>query len=88
MQSLKPGTPGDMFDLALDRIEIVGHHGCDLVIRGRCAEASEIGHRNRSGIELARTLRIADGPDEVHRVLIAKNVIGAYEHGDGWDFGN
>jgi acyl-CoA dehydrogenase len=35
----------------------------------------------------ARTLRIADGPDEVHRVLIAKNVIGAYEHGDGWDFG-
>jgi acyl-CoA dehydrogenase len=36
----------------------------------------------------ARTLRIADGPDEVHRVLIAKNVIGAYEHGDGWDFGN
>jgi acyl-CoA dehydrogenase len=36
----------------------------------------------------ARTLRIADGPDEVHRVLIAKNVIGAYEHGDGWDFGS
>jgi len=36
----------------------------------------------------ARTLRIADGPDEVHRVLIAKHVIGAYEHGDGWDFGN
>jgi acyl-CoA dehydrogenase len=36
----------------------------------------------------ARTLRIADGPDEVHRVLIAKNVIGAYEKGDGWDFGN
>jgi acyl-CoA dehydrogenase len=36
----------------------------------------------------ARTLRIADGPDEVHRVLIAKNVIGAYEHGEGWDFGN
>ena len=36
----------------------------------------------------ARTLRIADGPDEVHKVLIAKNVIGAYENGDGWDFGN
>jgi acyl-CoA dehydrogenase len=36
----------------------------------------------------ARTLRIADGPDEVHKVLIAKNVVGAYEHGDGWDFGN
>src|SRR5579872_4612290 len=36
----------------------------------------------------ARTLRIADGPDEVHRILIAKNVLGQYARGDGWDFGN
>jgi acyl-CoA dehydrogenase len=36
----------------------------------------------------ARTLRIADGPDEVHRILIAKNVLGRYESGEGWDFGN
>ena len=36
----------------------------------------------------ARTLRIADGPDEVHRILIAKNVLGQYEKGEGWDFGN
>ena len=36
----------------------------------------------------ARTLRIADGPDEVHKILIAKNVLGQYEQGDGWDFGN
>jgi acyl-CoA dehydrogenase len=35
----------------------------------------------------ARTLRIADGPDEVHKVLIAKNVLGAYADGKGWDFG-
>ncbi len=34
----------------------------------------------------ARTLRIADGPDEVHKVLIAKNVLGAYRNGQGWDF--
>jgi acyl-CoA dehydrogenase len=35
----------------------------------------------------ARTLRIADGPDEVHKILIAKNVLGAYRNGRSWDFG-
>ena len=36
----------------------------------------------------ARTLRIADGPDEVHKILIAKNVLGRYDQGETWDFGN
>jgi acyl-CoA dehydrogenase len=37
----------------------------------------------------ARTLRIADGPDEVHKVLIAKNVLNRYRRLEqGWDFGN
>ncbi len=36
----------------------------------------------------ARTLRIADGPDEVHKILIAKNVVHRYERGESWDFGN
>ena len=36
----------------------------------------------------ARTLRIADGPDEVHKILIAKNVFSKYHRGTGWDFGN
>ncbi|TFG98185.1 MAG: acyl-CoA dehydrogenase [Myxococcales bacterium] len=35
----------------------------------------------------ARTLRIADGPDEVHRILIAKNVLKRYPAGESWDFG-
>ena len=35
----------------------------------------------------ARTLRIADGPDEVHKILIAKNVLAQYHRGAGWDFG-
>jgi acyl-CoA dehydrogenase len=34
----------------------------------------------------ARALRLADGPDEVHRVLIAKHVLARYEHGGSWDF--
>jgi acyl-CoA dehydrogenase len=36
----------------------------------------------------ARTLRIADGPDEVHKILIAKNVLRRHDAGESWDFGN
>jgi len=36
----------------------------------------------------ASTLRIADGPDEVHKILIAKNVLRSYHMDRGWDFGN
>jgi acyl-CoA dehydrogenase len=34
----------------------------------------------------ARTLRLADGPDEVHRILIAKSIVHHYEKGESWDF--
>jgi acyl-CoA dehydrogenase len=36
----------------------------------------------------ARTLRIADGPDEVHKILIARNIIHHFEQGQSWDFGS
>ncbi len=35
----------------------------------------------------ARVLRLADGPDEVHRILMAKNILHEYESGNTWDFG-
>lgn len=34
----------------------------------------------------ARTLRIADGPDEVHKILIAKNILKQYHSGSSWNF--
>jgi acyl-CoA dehydrogenase len=36
----------------------------------------------------ARTLRLADGPDEVHKILIAKNVLKHFCVAGSWDFGN
>jgi len=36
--------------------------------------------------QTARVLRLADGPDEVHRILIAKSILGVRHDGEGWDF--
>jgi acyl-CoA dehydrogenase len=36
----------------------------------------------------ARILRLADGPDEVHKILMAKNIIHRFESGASWNFGS
>jgi acyl-CoA dehydrogenase len=35
----------------------------------------------------ARAGRIYDGPDEVHRMVVARRILKAFERGDGWRFG-
>jgi alkylation response protein AidB-like acyl-CoA dehydrogenase len=34
----------------------------------------------------ARSARIYDGPDEVHRMVVARRVLRSYKNGDGWEF--
>jgi acyl-CoA dehydrogenase len=36
---------------------------------------------------MARGGRIYDGPDEVHRMVVARRILKAFEQGDGWRFG-
>src|SRR3954452_25614657 len=36
---------------------------------------------------MARCGRIYDGPDEVHRMVVARRILKAFEQGDGWRFG-
>jgi alkylation response protein AidB-like acyl-CoA dehydrogenase len=35
---------------------------------------------------MARGARIYDGPDEVHRMVVSRRILAAFERGDGWRF--
>jgi alkylation response protein AidB-like acyl-CoA dehydrogenase len=34
----------------------------------------------------ARAARIYDGPDEVHRMVVSRRILKAFESGEGWQF--
>jgi hypothetical protein len=34
----------------------------------------------------ARAARLYDGPDEVHRMVVSRRVLRAFEQGEVWDF--
>jgi alkylation response protein AidB-like acyl-CoA dehydrogenase len=34
----------------------------------------------------ARAARIYDGPDEVHRMVVSRRILGAFERGEPWRF--
>jgi acyl-CoA dehydrogenase len=36
---------------------------------------------------IARGARIYDGPDEVHRMVVSRRILAAFERGEGWRFG-
>jgi acyl-CoA dehydrogenase len=36
--------------------------------------------------EQARAARIYDGPDEVHRMVVSRRILKAFEEGEGWRF--
>ena len=65
-----------------------------MIIPNKTNEEVYVSHARANDLPLAgmyqgaRTLRLADGPDEVHKILIAKNVLKQYASGEGWDFGN
>jgi alkylation response protein AidB-like acyl-CoA dehydrogenase len=40
----------------------------------------------QSMYKAARILRIADGPDEVHRMVVARRALQRYRGGETWDF--
>jgi len=36
--------------------------------------------------QAARAMRFIDGPDEVHRMVVSREILRSYKAGDGWDF--
>ena len=82
---------GDPARVEIGLIKVVGaqmlHHAIDRAIQVFGAKGVSGDTPLERMYRHARFARIYDGPDEVHRVSVARQILRAYKKGEGWDFG-
>ncbi|HSP99660.1 MAG TPA: acyl-CoA dehydrogenase family protein [Candidatus Dormibacteraeota bacterium] len=82
---------GDPARVEIGLIKVVGaqmlHHAIDRAIQVFGAKGVSADTPLERMYRHARFARIYDGPDEVHRVSVARLILRAYKKGQGWDFG-
>jgi alkylation response protein AidB-like acyl-CoA dehydrogenase len=82
---------GDPARVEIGLIKVVGaqmlHHAIDRAIQVFGAKGVSGDTPLERMYRHARFARIYDGPDEVHRVSVARLILRAYQRGAGWDFG-
>ncbi len=82
---------GDPARVEIGIIKVVGaqmlHHAIDRAIQIFGAKGVSADTPLERMYRHARFARIYDGPDEVHRVSVARQILRAYKTGESWDFG-
>lgn len=82
---------GDPARVEIGLIKVVGaqmlHHAIDRAIQVFGAKGVSADTPLERMYRHARFARIYDGPDEVHRVSVARLILRAYKRGEGWSFG-
>ena len=82
---------GDPARVEIGIIKVVGaqmvHHAIDRAIQVFGAKGVSADTPLERMYRHARFARIYDGPDEVHRVSVARQILRAYQKGETWDFG-
>jgi alkylation response protein AidB-like acyl-CoA dehydrogenase len=82
---------GDPARVEIGLIKVVGaqmlHHAIDRAIQVFGAKGVSGDTPLERMYRAARFARIYDGPDEVHRVSVARLILREYRKGGGWDFG-
>ena len=82
---------GDPARVEIGIIKVVGaqmlHHAIDRAIQIFGAKGVSADTPLERMYRHARFARIYDGPDEVHRVSVARQILRSYKKGEPWDFG-